>query len=340
MPEVMAPNLIDSKFYSDLGKFHNDRFPYRGWLIKGKNWIDYFIFDTTPSSSKVHIGEDGWLFYTPSLDDYLKDSCQDRELIRNLAKKLKELEEVLEESGRRLIFVVAPNKASIYPEHVGYQLSENRCGKSRYDLLLEAPEDFPVKGFVRVDHLLVEEKSGHLVYEKNGTHWNIYGAKIASEAILSKISTSWRDLLPHIEISMQKKSTALSEMLTMFAPITDERGYFATSVVHKSTVSVEEKTPLENGRPRLKIVATSKRNEKLLPKTVMYRDSFMILPLTLLKGSFEQIDALWIQNIPSKIAVETDQLRKAEIVFIEVVERNLSLLNIDVNKLPSLDPLP
>lgn len=79
-----------------------------------------------------------------------------------------------------------PNKATIYPELVGFERPDQDCGKSPYGLLLEAFEEFPVKGFIRLDKLLIEAKNGDPLYNKAGSHWTLRAELIAIEAIVER----------------------------------------------------------------------------------------------------------------------------------------------------------
>jgi len=60
----------------------------------------------------------------------------------------------------------------------------------------------------------------------------------------------------------------------------------------------------------------------------MYRDSFMTVPLLMIEGSFQEIDALWSHKIPVAPKIDAIALKKSKIVIIEVVQRNLFKLQI------------
>ena len=193
-PQISIDRALARDLYTELDKYFNDHFVLRGAIIKAKSWIDYRIFNTSPSS-RVYIGKDGWLYGYVSLKTYIKSGCEHRKQIRNLAKGLQKLEKALASNGQKFIFVVTPNKTTIYPEYVNLdQRSPTGCDKSDYDLLLEAFEEFPIKGFVRLDSLFMKAKSkGLQLYDKTESHWNLTGGRIAMEAIRRHISPdNWK----------------------------------------------------------------------------------------------------------------------------------------------------
>jgi len=303
VPEYKAQRLLESSYYKKLAKFLDDRYPYRVPFIISKNWIDFHIFKTSPSS-EVIIGTDGWLYYRRSMNDYFKDDCDRRIDAWKLALKLNSMERLLESAGKRFFFIVAPNKATIYPEHVGIERPPNTCGKSFYDLFIEALGEYPLRGFIRLDNLLLEAKKGSLQYYKKGTHWNDRTCALVSKVILERLSTPAREFrLPDMRFEEAERAHDLA-------------GIFSLDLREKSDYAF-----LINRDKKVWI-------KDLLPPTVIYRDSFMRVPLIMLRESFEKIDALWSSRVPVARGIDFQALRDSKIVIVEVVERGLDELDI------------
>ena len=334
LPSISLAGALDKELYVNLEKYFNDHFALRGPLIKGKSWIDYHLFKSSPSK-KVHIGNDGWLFYVETLDDYMKENYKEKHKLRDLAMGLQNIERRLAWNNQIFIFVVAPNKATIYPEYVGLTRQKQSCSKSPYDLLLEAFEEFPIRGFVRLDKLFMEAKKDGLLYHKVGTHWSLRAERIASEAILNHLerinnanrknregSRSWTEYMPEIETKTYPRVGALGTMmgLKITEPVEGIK-----KITYKSETTIEELAPLRydgNKRKRYRSVSRPLPGEAVLPGALIFRDSFMTGPLRILKGSFENLHALWTYNM--MIEEGQDDLYNSEIVIQEMVERNLN----------------
>ena len=69
------------------------------------------------TDEQVLLGREGWLYYTPSLPDYLGEHLEDEDL-EQIARNLARLQQQCEESGRQFLFTIAPNKNSLYPEYM------------------------------------------------------------------------------------------------------------------------------------------------------------------------------------------------------------------------------
>ncbi|MFQ5480386.1 MAG: hypothetical protein ACE5DW_03820 [Thermodesulfobacteriota bacterium] len=334
IPEFKTASLIEGSFYSKLGKFLDDRYPYRSTLIIVKNWIDFYIFKTSPSP-KVHIGTDGWLYLKKGMSSYFKDDCKRRAAARNLARELNMVEKYFKSFGKRFFFVVAPDKATIYPEYVGVERASHSCGKSFYDLFIDALEEYPLQGFIRLDKLLIEAKKDSQLYYQKGTHWNDQGALLASNAILQRLSTqSVNYKTPEI---IFKEVERRQDLAVMFALDLKDKSYFAGMRNKDINFTVKKLPPRRQDKEyNLKIRANSNQGYPLLPRAIIYRDSFMITPLYMIANSFKEIDAIWTYKIPLAPEIDLDALRVSKIVIIEVVERFLHDVQFNENALKML----
>ncbi|RLD96172.1 MAG: hypothetical protein DRJ13_13800, partial [Bacteroidetes bacterium] len=135
-PRLSIQALLDNDYYRSFDQYYNDSFSLRGPMILAKNWLDYHLFSTT-DSREVHIGTDGWLYDFKSIKDYRKGACNHEAYAKQLVLELHALEKIIQASGRRFFFTIAPNKSTIYPEFVGFVPKSDRCDSSLYDLFLK-----------------------------------------------------------------------------------------------------------------------------------------------------------------------------------------------------------
>ncbi|MFQ5480388.1 MAG: hypothetical protein ACE5DW_03830 [Thermodesulfobacteriota bacterium] len=271
----------------------------------------------------------GWLYYRPAIKSFLKADCKKKEKALQLARVLHRLERRLKKAGKRFVFIVAPDKATIYPEYMGGVREANGCNKSFYDLFLEALKRYPVRGFIRLDRKFMEAKKTNLLYYTGGTHWNDRGAALAGKLILKKLSTSdvsYR--LPHIDF---REKRVLSESALMLSVNLYELAFVADTIRFETDVKTDNIEPLAFFPSEWFLLRTKARRRSagpLLPKTIIYRDSFMTAPLKFLKGSFEEIYARWSHVFPENIKVEAKEVAAAKIVIIEIVEKDLPKLQL------------
>jgi hypothetical protein len=186
-PPPDAQTLLEPEYYQAWTLFADSRLSTDNTFTRLKNWLDYHLFAMTDAQG-VYVGRDGWLFDRPSINDFRKNGCSQRRHIRQLSHDLDTAARIAELSGRRVIFSVAPDKATIYPEYVGDLPREPGCHQSLYDLLMAEHEQRPIKGFVPLDRLLRDAKNDYsLLYDQTGTFWNTNGATVVAQGLLAHI---------------------------------------------------------------------------------------------------------------------------------------------------------
>ncbi|MFI5304091.1 MAG: tetratricopeptide repeat protein [Nitrospiria bacterium] len=322
-PELSIARLLSREYFTLWEKYLNDHFLFRNSLIRSKSWVDYYVFSISPSPDVI-IGKNNWLFLKEEMVDFRKEGCQERFHMKLLVQKLQDLEKVLEQSGKKFIFLVPPNKSTIYPEMVNLKYSKGQCDKSKYDLFLEALKEFPVKSFLRLDPLLKAEREIHDVFYKTDTHWNIYGANVAIQGILHELAlTPIEGNLPFIEISSCINNGDLAKLMALNLNVKES----CPAIHHRSRIQVDNLKPLQNGRPRVR-TRVIQAADPLLPSALFFHDSFMDLPIEILEGTFSKVSTYW--SAQPFIPQAAEDIINSKIIVIEAQERYLDWEWIDV----------
>ena len=303
-PRMYTRALFDNQYYKAFDLYYNDSFSLRSAFVFAKRWVDFHIFRMTDSAA-VHVGNQGWLYSRRSIEDFRNEACDHEDDAAQIALKLYTLEKVVEASGRRFFFMVAPNKSTIYPEFVGYLPQRKACHRSRYDQLIDAIAALPLKNFVRFDQLLREAKSRHaLLYDKTSAYWNGMGAMVAAEAIQRQIVED-----PQEAVALEYTPVAnvypddLNRQLMGFKFATGDK-----PVRHFSGTG-------QSGHPI----------------GIVYGGDFMQKLLPYLQQLFNRLDVIRADRLPSKQLGE--DWRKFEVIFLAMAESDLDALEIDIGSL-------
>lgn len=131
----------------------------------------------TSAEEQVILGRDGWLFYTPTLEDFSGARLTDAEL-EQIARRLAALQAEAEAKGARFLFTVAPNKNSLYGAHMP---AWTRDGHDGADIVRLRP--------------LLERYGVHyadlfalnMPYYRTDSHWTAEGAAMAADALLTAL---------------------------------------------------------------------------------------------------------------------------------------------------------
>jgi hypothetical protein len=306
-PRLCRQAFLDNDYYRSLDQYFNNSFSLRGPLIFAKNWIDYHLFNTT-DSHEVYIGTDGWLYDFKSIKDYRKEACNSEAYVKQLVLELHALEKIIQASGRRFFFSIAPSKSTIYPEFVGFVSKGNPCESSLYDLFLKNITVHPMKSFVRLDEFLKDEKNkGAILYNKTSTQWNSLGAGVAAETIFKELVDTPSEL-PAIDFASVEAVVS---------------GDLTGKLMGLSVVGEK------------KLIRHFRRFDRTdLPSAVLYGDSFMSNLIHYLADKFTKLDMIWTDCIPSRRYGEN--LKSYDVILLERAESEMETIQIDIDRIFSV----
>lgn len=295
---IFSLNTI-STFPERAENYFNDNFLFRNFFINLNSKLRLNIFNSS-SSPKVLIGKDGWLFYNGEeandgatisnhlgLLPYGYDN-----LFRSYKISLEQKQHFLSKMGIEYLFVIAPDKMSIYPEYLpnGYS-NENR--KSTTDLLIEYLKNNSNINILDLRNPLIKNKrTDRPLYYKNDTHWNNFGGYFAYKYISSYVSGFYPSIKTRNldDFSIHKTNIDIAKDLGGMLALNryDDIEYILTP---KTPYSYLHISGAENQRtPQIYF-----KNASNLPNAIVFRDSFMEAVEPYLSDDFNYIVYLWNQ---------------------------------------------
>lgn len=294
----------------------------KDFLIRKANLLRTKIGDRILPGSLI--GKDGWADYTGdgNIDDF--QNLKPFDLKEELILRLKTLNQYLDSQGITLWVVIAPNKATIYPDKLPDQI-KSLPTESRLDRLIKDLEDnnLPIIVDLRPS-LRAARENQDVYYPPNNTHWNGYGAFVAYTTIINALKSSYPELAPYQTADMKLMPPDLS--LSMPGP------YFAPKDPFVQTLHLGE----DNGRNQYTGTEYgynqfSSIPESNLPTLLMFHDSFGAYYLNdYLSMNFAKSHFVHLYGhsgvSPYYLSKESIQQFKPDIIIIEVAERDLEFL--------------
>jgi len=309
---------------SNFEVFYQDNLGFRNILVSLHNTIKMKLFSTTPVK-QVIIGKKGWLYYAEShaIEDFrgLHHFSQDQ---LDMWKNTLELRRIwLEEQGIKYLFVIAPEKQTIYPEFIPDHLQKvNR--KTRFDQLSQYLKKQSKIKFIDLRNPLNEAKDKHLVYFKTDTHWTPDGAYIAYENIINNISPWFPDLITIGRSSLSKVKYEgerdIAKMLGMIKPLKESNDllFIKAPCARNVDMNIPSDAP-----PSTQGSIFSKGCNDMNRRAVVFRDSFFEAIEPFLSENFEVITYVW-KPFDYFLLNKLIQEMHPDIVIEEIVERLLT----------------
>lgn len=208
-------------FIEQSEAFLNDQFGYREDLIHWNNLLRVRFFARSPVQDVI-IGDGGWLFLNTDnlMDDHRGIIGLPQSGIRQLNTYFEYRNSWLEQRGVAYLVVFAPDKQSIYPEHLppGYQ-EVVKSHNTRLDRFLGSQPDVNI---LDLRLALLGAKSEGLLYARYDTHWNQRGAYLAYIAIIDRLIPHFPSLSHLPEENLRPGEFARSGDLARLMSLEDE----------------------------------------------------------------------------------------------------------------------
>lgn len=305
------PSLTEYEEYlSGMGEYFEDHFAFRQYFVTANALLRGKLLGVG-ATDRVVVGKDDWLYYAGTLDDYCgKDLLNERELYAAV-HNLKLMQDYAEARGSRFILTIAPNKNSLYSEHMPYFYRKGT------DTNLEhLTEKMAEAGISYVDLYEEFREEDEELYFQRDSHWNNKGAILAYDALMNRMEKEHETYL-NVPYELEKVHTGdIDEMLYPLAAEPEE-DYIYDKEFHYTYVNdvtdnmddwIETQNPEKEGR------------------LLMFRDSF---GESLLPFMAEEVGEGYFSRLVPYNLTQIEEYRP-DYVIVERVERNLSAFVEDV----------
>jgi alginate O-acetyltransferase complex protein AlgJ len=313
------------------GETFEDNFYKKNLLIQNFNRLRIKLGDHV--FNDMLVGKQGWMEYTggKNLDDYQNVANFSPEALQTTAQLMRDCHRYAEEHDFTFLVVVAPNKASIYPDKLPEEI-QPLSDLTRLDQLNNYLRSQNIPEALDLRPALRAARQEQDLYYKMGTHWNEYGAYVAYETIINALSPEQPDLAPYSAKFLRfrrnpKKLISRGDMAVagfiQANHLELEPTLFSTRNIEDVYYQIDFALPLTvHSYHRVTWIP-----ESGLPSLVIYHDSFgdaglnKFLALNFRRGYYIHLD-----SSPLFLNRQALEQFSPDVVIFQVVERNLRTL--------------
>ncbi len=316
--EVLAqpPQVFDREgafnadLLSDGAEYVADHFFLRQELISLNNLLSARLFGVSDAQDLI-VGREGWLYYGQTLGDFTGTAALGPEL-ENAADNLALMAEYVQGTGRQFLFVIAPNKNSLYPQQMpSYGVTAGTHDAQRlFSLLAERQVPY-------LDLFQTFAGEREVLYYAHDSHWTPKGAALAADAITAAFGGASDYASGPFGAGSHRGD--LYEMLCPSAAFQDPE----TGPVYAGTLTISYDPAFDSRPDSITMVTQGAGTGSLLA----YRDSF--------GNDLYPYLADFFGSARFSRSVSYDLTLEGEKVLIELVERNLRYLVTNVPKMPA-----
>lgn len=206
LPKFLWMDWFSGEFQHKFDKGLEQNIGLRNFFVRLNNQINYSFFNFA-TAKNVIVGKNGYLFEEGYINAYLGRDCIDSNLVKVKLAKAEFVQRELEKKGKHLLVILAPGKASFYPEYIPDKYHPENKKLSNYDLynkyLVRSKLNYiDFNGYF----IKLKNQTPYPLYPKQGTHWSTYGATLAMDSILKYIRKHFNYALPQVRIKEIEQS--------------------------------------------------------------------------------------------------------------------------------------
>jgi alginate O-acetyltransferase complex protein AlgJ len=324
-PDFKFPHV--KTFIHEFNQYYKENFGWRNALFYQYSHLKYSVMGVSPLPQKVILGKNNWFYPGNDLnhvaDQHLGLQPIEPQTLQEIAQKLTNKQQELASQGIKFYFFISPDSYSIYPENLPDYLQMNHA-PSNFDRLKEYLIKNTTIPFIDARPALLAAKSTHVTYMQTDTHWNDYGALVATLAIINRVRQDFPDLPVPEENNylIRAKAGYSGDLVTMMAlnrDISDTVNYQIDPPAYLRTKDAGRIDNTElGGWPSQRFITMNKKSPNLL----FVGDSFTMSLTQFIPGYFFKSYLVRSNSISNELV----RAEKPNIVIFEIVERNLSYL--------------
>lgn len=331
MPELQADLPTLGHIIYNLRRNWLDRnFGLRKVLVRWEQLLDVRVLKASMPSDPVLAGKDEWLYLAqenPQLNvisDYRSIAHLTKSQLDTWVAIFKARRDWLARQGINYVVLVAPNKATVYPEYIPDRF--NRAHRqSKLDQMAAALTDAGID-FVDLRPALLEAKTKGLSYYRTDSHWTPFGAFWAYRDLAVRLKKYFPGIVPSefSDFKLSEKPGLLGGLSYMIA-LGDLYQENVIVLEPSKPRAAKESEGKDVGLNHFQPLAIYVNPDRTLPRAYVIRDSFLHELVPFLAEHFSRMYLVWpfpTDAVHVRDFDTADILReKPDIVIDEFVER-------------------
>ena len=218
-------NWWKGDYQENATDFLNENFGFRNTFVRMHNQRLFWLYNQATTYNVV-VGEEDYLFGRTYIDAYYGTDFIGQDSITWKTQKLKQLQNKLAKNGTKLVVVLAPGKASFYPEYIPKKY--RKTTKQKNLNLSGYLKAFHQEGINYIDFnswfIQMKDTSKYALFPKCGIHWSKYGEYLAADSLVKYINANGIEgsiRLNSISVSNDNKDgdNDIGESLNLLFPI-------------------------------------------------------------------------------------------------------------------------
>ena len=209
-PEFSMNNWFEGTYQDKRTTYLNQHVGFRNGMVRTYNQWHFSLFHQ-PRANGVVIGKDNYLYEENYIRAYYGEDFRGNEEIEQQLRKLEKVNDTLQKLGKHLVVLLAPGKASFYPEYIPRKSTLNLPmgvkGRTNLEAYAAALESHSIPNLNLNRWFIANKyKSKYPLYPKTGIHWSKYGEIVMADTVVRFMNRLKGIELPQIVVDSVKET--------------------------------------------------------------------------------------------------------------------------------------
>lgn len=192
---------LSESYQENITPYLKENIGFYSDFIRINNQLNYWL--TNEANAKgVVIGKSGYLYETNYIKAYLGTDFIGEEAIKNKVEAMAAFRQKLKEKGKELLVILAPGKASYFPEFIPREnVSLVYPEKTNYIAYKKALNQQQVPTIDANEWFRnMKDTSQYPLFPKCGIHWSKYGEYLIADSLSNYLNTLFPDYFPTLKL--------------------------------------------------------------------------------------------------------------------------------------------
>lgn len=188
-PSFTLKTWFDGKFQDDAQKYLEQNIGLRNYFVRSRNQVYFSVFKEATARDVV-IGKNNYLFEKNYLKEFIGENAIDLLEMTEFTRKAKVVQDSLNAQGKEFLIVVAPGKASMFPEYIPEEWLKKPRTLRNHDLVVQTLQNANVSVFDASSWFINMKKTSPFpLYSETGIHWTFYGESLFLDSLATYLGT-------------------------------------------------------------------------------------------------------------------------------------------------------
>lgn len=182
-PNFSTKSWLNGEFQKDAQLYLEQNIGLRNYFVRSRNQVYFSVF-SEPTAREVVIGKNNFFFELNYIKEYVGENAIETKKLAEFTRKAKVVQDSLLAQGKEFLIVIAPGKASMFPEHIPDKWDNKPRGPRNHDVVLEALIRSNISVMDASTWFVnMNAKSKYPLYCETGIHWSFYGEALFLDSL-------------------------------------------------------------------------------------------------------------------------------------------------------------